>query len=182
MRKSIALVLVFCFLSGYCMAVDNLYHRFSEKSEIKVYLKDVKNESDAKEVDIKIFKKIFKEELGQRIAMNFVSVETQDEADVAVSATIEKYAFTEKALPNFLSLYALAADSTAPKSQADLVVSYVVRDARSDRIIAKKNNFTIAERRPIDDMKGENAFKFACEKSINRFIFRMFRQQERNRL
>jgi len=182
MKKSIALILVLCFLSSTGMAADNLYHKFANDPEIKVYLKEVKNESGEEDVDAKTFEKVFKEELTERLAMKFVSVEKQDEADVAISATIKNYAFTEKAMPSFMGVYSLAADATAPKSQAVLTVDYVVMDAKTGRVIAERNDFTMAARRPIEDMKGKNAFKYACEKNINRFIYRTFREQEEQRM
>ncbi len=176
--KAIIAVLFALVLTGNAVA-DNLYEDFKYKPEIRVYLKDVTSEVEDPAVNIKLFREIFNEVLLKRLNMRFVPVNSMENADVIITALIKGYVFNEKVLPSFFSTASIVADTAAPKAAAKLVVDYKVISPVDGGVILKAKNFTTDERRPQKDMNSDNAFAFAANKNVNRFIFRSF-YKERN--
>lgn len=180
MMKKIGLIFLMVFLTGVSFAGDkNLHHMFKDAPEIRVYLAEVTSEVDSPYVKVSVFKDIFKDVLEARVDFKFIPVNSPDEADAIVKAHIEKYIFTEKVLPNMLSVWAAIADTTAPKSSAKITVDYVITKPQTGKTLHEASNFTTEERRPQADMNEENAFVYGAIKNINRFLYRTFRERER---
>jgi len=174
MKTIVILIALCCMVSSVYAASDNLYEQYKGMPEIKVYLKEVTNDTNDPHVNIKAFEKVFKDSLSKRINMNFVSVDNPKEAAVMVTAKIKKYAFTEKAKPSMFGAAAFVADTATPKSAAKLVVDYKIISPTNDKVLLEYKNFTTDERRPQADMLDANAFVNAAIKNINRFIYRAF--------
>lgn len=177
MKKLFIAFIILCFAVTSYAAERNLFHMFEDGGHVKVYLKTVTSNIEDKHVNAKIFEEIFKDALRERLHLKFVPVDSAEEADIMIAVKIKKYVFIEKTMPSFFGTAALVADAVAPKSEAQLVVNYVIMKPKSDRVISDFENFGTAERRPIKDMKGEKAFEHAARKNINRFIYKAFRNQ-----
>jgi len=176
-KRLLLLFLVLCFAATSYAAERNLFHMFEDRAHLKVYVKAVTSDIDDEHVKVKLFEKIFKDVLRKRSNLKFVPVESAKEADVMIGAKIKRYVFIEKTMPSFFGTAALVADTASPKSEAQLVVNYVIMKPKNDRVISDFENFGTSERRPIEDMKGEKAFEHAARKNINRFIYKAFRNQ-----
>ena len=178
MKRLLLGFIFLCFAVTSQAAERNLFHMFEDGGHVKVYLKAVTSNIEDKHVKVKIFEEIFKDALRDRLHLKFVPVDSAKEADLVIAAKIKKYNFIEEAAPSFFGgTAAVVADTTAPKSEAQLVVNYVIMKPESDRVISDFENFGTTERRPREDMKGEKAFEHAARKNANRFIYRAFRNQ-----
>ena len=106
-------------------ARGNLYEKIEDYYEIKVFLKDVVDDSGNANVDV--FRDIFKGVLKDRKQITFIPVNDAASADVVVNIRIEEYTFTEdpipvRAVPIIMMPMVAAADIAEPKSSAKLVV------------------------------------------------------------
>ncbi len=179
MKKIFLVFLVLCFAAVSYAGERNVYEMFKEKPHIKVYLKEVTSETENPDIKISEFKRIFDDVHRKRIGIKFVPVESGDEADVIVTANIERYVFTKKVAPSLFGVAALVADTLAPKSSAKLVVDYKVTDPMTGKLITEFKDFTTDARRPVKNMEeGSKAFEFAAMKNINRFIYKTFCEQK----
>jgi hypothetical protein len=179
MKRSIIAILVLCVSVTAYAAKENLYEAFKDHDIIRVSLDPVENDVTDPQVTAAGFTKIFEETLPERLNIAFSCVKNTGEADVVVKARIKKYAFKEKVPPRFFSTASLIADTTAPKSSAKLVVDYEIIDAATGKALMEFKNFTTEERRPIEDMTGEQGFSHAASKNINRFLYRAFYRQRK---
>jgi len=178
MKKVFLGTIALCAILVTNTATASLYHKFKNKPEIKLYLSEVKSKVQEPHVKTAVFRKVFRDVLPTRVNIKFKSVSNPKMADAIIKATITKYKFNKKVMPSFFSTWALVADTAAPKSAAGLSVDYEIIDPKTNKVMAKLQNFTIDVRMPIEDMKGEKAFINAATKSINRFIYRSFYRQK----
>ena len=178
MRKIISLFFILICLTTTLYAYsNNLYERFRNYQKIKVFLKEVIDQTGNPEVEIDIFKNVFEETIENRINITFIYVNDEKNADVVVTAKIKTYVFTEKALPSFTSIWAFTADTTAPKSSAKIVVDYEIISPTDGRVLLSYKNFTTDARKPIEQMRGEMGYSSSVGKNANRFIYRAFYKQ-----
>ena len=176
--KKISLVLfMLCFAMTAYAAEKNLHEMFEDYPHIKLYLKDVTNEAKDPHVKVNVFRDVARDALKERVNIKFVPVDSLDEADVVVTAKIKQYVFTEKALPSIFGAAALAADTATPKSSAKLTVDYELTSP-TGKVLMKHKDFTTEARLPVQEMRGEKAFKHAVDKNVNRFLYRSFREQQ----
>ena len=178
-RKLFLLALLFSFVLAPCGEAQNLYSKFKDTPVIKVCLKEVKSEAEGAYVKASVFRDIFEEVLPKRINISFKAVQNPAEAHVVMTATIKKYSFRKRVMPTFYNAWAIVADITAMKSGGKLVVDYRILDPADGSLLAEFRNFVTNERRPIDDMTGDKAFKHAAAKNINRFLYRAFYKQRK---
>ena len=181
MKRVTLLILLISFILVPRAHGANLYTKFKDAPAIKIYLKRVTNEVNDPRVKTSAFKDVFKDVLSKRLNINFESAGNPTDADCVINATIKKYSFKKRAMPIPVSPWAIIADATAMKSSAKLVVDYLISDPATGDILAKFKGFTISERRPIKDMAGDEGFKHAAFKNINRLIYRAFYKQKTSR-
>jgi hypothetical protein len=174
--------LLFILLSvatvGYA-ARGNLYEMFNDYSEIKVFLKDVIDETGDPRVETEVFREVFEDVITSRINIKFMPVDSREDADVIINTRIKDYSFTKRALPIraaplFINAVTLVADTAEPKSAAKLVVDYEIRRSEDNKALFSYKNLTTEARKPQQDMKEEMGFIYAAKENINRFIFRAF--------
>lgn len=179
MRKiAIVLITVFFALTAHA-AEKNLYSKFKGNSRIRVYLGEVTIEAKDAYVNVNVFRSVFDDVLKKRLNIEFVPVRDIADADVVVTARIKDYTFSKSVLPSFFGAGALVADATAPKSAAKLIVDYKVLKPKSKGVLLVYDSFITDERRPVEHMTGEKAFRHAAAKNINRFLYRAFYKQRK---
>jgi hypothetical protein len=181
MKRAGLLLLLFSFILAPDVSAENLYDRFKDKPEIRLYLKEVTSEVKEGHVNTSAFRDVFREVLPRRVGMKFKEARNPQAADAAVTAKLKKFTFKKDAIPMFFSVWAALADLSAPKSSAFLVVDYEIRHPRDNTLLAEFRAFTTNERRPKEDMRGPKGFRHAANKNINRFIYRAFYKQRRKR-
>lgn len=178
MRRITSLFFILICLTTTLYAYsNNLYEMFRDYQKIKVFLKEVIDQTGNPQVEIDIFKSVFGETIEDRINITFIYVNDEKNADVIVTAKIKNYVFTERALPSFTSVWAFTADTTAPKSSAKIVVDYEIISPTDSRILLSYKNFTTDARKPIEQMKGEMGYSSSVAKNVDRFIYRAFYKQ-----
>ena len=174
MRKLLIVFMSLLLVSNLNAKEENLYKMFKGYPKIRVFLKDVTNETGEPSITEAAFRKIFKESLEKRKEIRFESVASQGDSDVVITARIKQYTFKEKAAPRPFSSITLVADTVEPKSAAKIVIDYEVCKAPGAETILSCKSFTTEERQPIKDMKGEAGCLKAIERNINRFIHKAF--------
>jgi hypothetical protein len=157
----------------------NLYGAFKDKEEIRVYLKEVENAAGDVRVNVAAFRDIFRRVLPRRVNIKFREVNNARLADAVISAKIKRYKFKENAMLIPISIWAVIADTTAPKSSAKLTVDYRVLGPDGGKALMELKNFTTTARLPKGEMTGDKSFRHAAEKSINRFLYRAFHKQKK---
>jgi len=178
MKKLCLFLILVCIYQTAYARTGNLYYKFKDYPEIKVYLDKVGDESDNPKVVRETFRKVFKEVIEKRIEIKFVYVDNKKNADVIVKAKIESHIFTKNALPAVTGVFALAADATAPKSEGMFVVDYEIYAPGNDKQLLFYDNFTTSARRPRKDMEGEMGYRNAVRKNVNRFVYTAFYEQK----
>ncbi|NQT23604.1 MAG: hypothetical protein HQ579_09250 [Candidatus Omnitrophica bacterium] len=180
MIKKILITLILLSLAVTSHArIANLYHRYGDFPEIKVYLEKVIDESNNKDVEIDLFKQVFKEVIENRKNIKFVYVTNKKEADAIVRVKIKSHMFTQNALPSFTSTFALVADATAPKSSGKIVVDYEVYAPGKEGPILVYEDFTTEARRPRIMITGNKGYAYAVRRNVNKFIYEAFYEQRR---
>jgi len=175
MRKLGVWAMVFVFLAACNVFADtNLNKMFKNKKVVKVFLSNVVNETGKPDASIEVFKKAFADELASRKNMKFEAAATQADADVVVDAKIKSFEFKARVLPRFMGVESLAADMTAPKSYAKLVVDYTITSVKTGKELAMFKNFTTEELRPVKHMEGEKGYFWGISLNIKRFVYRAF--------
>jgi len=181
MKKIFLLFILLVLMCGTVAYAGNLYAKFKDYDKIRVFLKDIRNESGDKRVDIDGFRRVFKEVLEGRKNVSFVSVNNKSDADVIMTVNVKGYMFKEKVLPRFFSAYSLAADATAPKNLAKIIVDYTINDSSGNELTSF-NNFTTEERLPRKKSNGDEAYLAVVRKNVNRLLFRTFYEQRSRKL
>ncbi len=181
MKKMIfVLMLIFSAANTYA-ADDNLYERYEDYNEIKVYIHEVRNEASNPVVDEKLFASGFKEALHGRRTLRFKVVDNEAGADVIIKPAIREYVFTEEAMPLAISPLLVAADLMKPKSSARLVVDYEMIDAKTGKILTIFKNFTTYSRRLRGKITEDEYYKETIRENAHRFILRAFYKPKEGR-
>ena len=137
--------LVFCVILACAVtaaAEENLYNIFKDKSEAKVFLKDV----------------------------TLVPVDNKNASDVVINAKIKKYTFTKNAMPRPFGAATLVADALSAKSSGAITVDYQVRKPSKDSLLLGYKNFSTETRRPQKDMEGERGYTYTVLKNTDTFV------------
>lgn len=178
--KRIALAFILLFVATNLYAGrDNLYEMFEDYYEIKVFLRDIINESGNSDATNEGFRSAFKDVAKNRINIKFIPVDNEADADVIVNSKIREYVFTEnpapiRAVPFIMMPMVTAADIAEPKSAAKLVVDYEVRRPKDGKIIFVYKKLATDTRKPQEKMKKESGYNYALTENINKFMFRAF--------
>ncbi len=157
----------------------NLYGMFEDYYEIKVFLKDVINETENPDVKTDVFRDIFEGVIKNRVNIKFIPVGNEEDADVIVNSRIEEYTFTKdplpiRAVPILMMPFVAAADIAEPKSSSKLVVDYEVIRPKDKKIIFSYKKLATDTRKPQEEMGEEIAYTYALRENISRFIFKAF--------
>lgn len=179
MKKMILFSALLFFAASAHAEKENLYERFKDCPIINVFLRSIVEDTGNADVNLSVFKDIFKEVIESRLDLNFKLVNMEDEADVIVDSRIREYAFQEKAppvraVPILMIPLVAVADTAEPKSAAKLVVDYEVKCPKTDRLLYEYKRLTTEARKLQEEMKGEDGYVWGLRENINRFVFRAF--------
>ncbi|MDD5438865.1 MAG: hypothetical protein PHS37_01605 [Candidatus Omnitrophica bacterium] len=182
MRKYGIWIMIFVFFAACNVyAATNLYEKYAKNKAVKIFLNNVVNDTGKPDASVDVFKKAFKDELAGRMSVKLESAASQADADVVVDAKIKSFEFKSRVLPRFTGAETLAADMTAPKSYAKLIVEYTVTSVKTGKELLKYPNFTTEELRPVAHMEGEKGYMWGISLNIKRFVYRAFCKQKNAR-
>lgn len=184
MKKILLFLILIFFTTSLYASRDNLYEMFKDYPEIKVFLKDVIDETENPDVKTDVFRDVFEDVIKRRINIKFIPVVKEEDADVIVNSTIKEYTYTKdplpiRAVPLVMMPFVAIADIVEPKSAAKLVVDYEIRRPEDNKTIFSYKKLTTEARKPQEDMKGEMGYIYGLRENINRFIFRAFYKRGR---
>lgn len=173
--KRLFLLIAFIYYAANLYAMENnLYEKFKDDREIRIFLEDVVNETDSPAVKTDVFRNVFKETIEKRLEMKFAYTNDKKDADAVVIVRIKNYTFTANAMPFFFSTASLAADALTPKSSGKIAVDYEVIQPSDGRALLHYKNLTTEERRPHKDMEGDKGFVNSVNENVNKFIHKTF--------
>ncbi|MFA5144265.1 MAG: hypothetical protein WC522_08925 [Candidatus Omnitrophota bacterium] len=170
------LVVVFCLIAfsglAAAFAQEEPIGRMFKTEPVKVYIKEIQNQSGQNTVTPEILRKALEQSLNQRRAIKFQVVKTPAESDVQIAAVITKYQYLERGpfKPNpGIGTMLLEAAATASHNYVELAVDYTVTDARGEKQLWQKTiseyikkNMTPDESIPLICDAGTRAFVWKC--------------------
>jgi hypothetical protein len=108
---------------------------------VKVYIKEVKNESGNSQVTAEVFTAALEQSLRARRSIKFEVTGDESGSDIAVTAVIKGYRYMEKGplkpAPNVVATFADAA-ATASQNYADMQAEFTVSDAKNGKVLWSK--------------------------------------------
>ena len=175
------LVFLFClfFFTGFSLGlaeegtIGSLFNnRISHNIPVKVYIKEVINQTGQSQVMPEDFKKELKQSLHQRRSIKFEVVNSQAESDIQMSAVIKSYQYLEKGRfkpsPGIGTML-LDAAATMSQNYVEMAVEYTVIDAKSGKILWHnmiseyiKKKMTLEESVPLIYDAVTRAFVWKC--------------------
>jgi hypothetical protein len=180
LKKALASAFVICSIASYqAFAEDGtIGHLFKDKPAVKVYVKDVSNESGSTNITAEAFKSILEESLANRKAMTFRIVSDPAESDIRISAVIKKFQYLKKGpfKPSIgIQTTLLDAAATMTENYAEMAVGFIVTDTKNDKVLWKAD---------VDDyikklMTAECSTVLMCDKIARGFIWQCFGKANR---
>jgi len=142
-----------CFADG-----RNLSHLYRGK-DIKVFVKDIVNESEKKDLSSADFKKEVVKAFSNRRSVTFEVVTSPDDSDIEVSGVIKQYQYLVKGpMKPSLGIDTMALDmaATMTENYADMNVNFNVTDHKTGKVLwsrdvydYEKHKMTEAESIPV---------------------------------
>ncbi|MDD5136011.1 MAG: hypothetical protein PHN63_01530 [Candidatus Omnitrophica bacterium] len=134
------LVLMVCLFSliglSTAPAQEEPIGRMFKAEPVKVYIKDVVNQSGQDQITPASFKKELVDSLHERRAMKFEVVDNPAGSDIQVAAVITKYQYLEKGPIKFspgVETMLLDAAATMTENYVEMSVDYTVTDTKTNK-------------------------------------------------
>jgi hypothetical protein len=183
LKRVSALVMVLFFISSFQAFAkeETIGHLFKGKPDVKIYIKEVTNESGSSQITPEAFKSILEKSLLARKAMTFRIVNTIAESDIQISAVIKKFQYLKRGpfKPSIgLETTLLDAAATMTENYVEMVADYIVTDTKTAVVLWKDE---------IDDyikhiMTPEHSVMLICDKLSRAFIWKCFGKAKRGSL
>ena len=173
---SVICMLAFIGVSLGVAGAETIGWLFNDKIEdnipVKVYIKEVINQSGQNQVIPDAFKKELAVSLSERRSIKFEVVDRPAESDIEVSALIKSYQYMERGpfKPNpGIGTMVLEAAATATQNYVEMAVEYTVSDTKSGKTLWRntvneylKKNMTPEESVPLIYDAVARAFVWKC--------------------
>lgn len=178
LRKVVA---VLCLLSlvGLSSAFaegSTMGHLFKKQADnkvpVKVYIKEITNQSGNNQVVTDTFAKELESSLHERRSIKFQVVPTPDESDIQISAAIKSFQYLERGplKPSIgIGTTLLDAAATATQNYVDMAIDYTVADSKTDKVLWQgsvneylKKKMTEAESIPLIYAVVTRTFVWRC--------------------
>lgn len=149
---------------------------FKGKQPIKVYIKEVLNESGQDQVTPELFKKTLQESLLNRKLLKFEITDNPAESDIQVAVLIKKYRYAErgtvKPIPGISMIFDAAAAMT--ENYAEMSAEYTVTDTESNNVLWHS---TVNENLK-KVMTPEESVPLICNKIARTFVWKCFGRKQ----
>lgn len=116
--------------------------KIEDKVPVKVYIKEVVNQSGQNQVMPEVFKTELVNSLHERRSIKFEVVNTPDESDIQIAALIKSYRYMDRGpfkLSPGVDTMILDAAATMTENYVDMAVEYTVADTKSGKELWKGN-------------------------------------------
>ena len=147
--KAIKSVFVFCLISFTCLSLSlaaegtigwMFKDKINEKAPVKVYIKEIVNQSGQSQIVPEAFRKALEKSLGERRSIKFSVVNSPAESDIEITAVITNFKYLEKGIfkpsPGIGTML-LDAAATMAGNYVEMAVEYAVIDTKSDKTLWK---------------------------------------------
>ncbi len=165
-----------CAPLGEAAAEETIGYLFKDKIEdnipVKVYIKEVANQSGQKEIAPEAFRKELAASLHERRSIKFEVLDKAVGSDIEISAVIKNYQYMERGpfKPNpGIGTMVLEAAATATQNYAEIAVEYTVTDFKTGKTLWEntvkeyiKKNMTPEESVPLVYDAVTRAFVWKC--------------------
>ncbi|MBL7073053.1 MAG: hypothetical protein ISS33_04665 [Candidatus Omnitrophica bacterium] len=176
MKKVLLGVVICCMVliahNGECRPQDNLYKMFSKKDQVKVFVHDAQDKSNAQKVDLRELRQEIEDALILRKSINFEVVSNKAEADIVIDCKVKEFVWMEEdPLDNVHGVVDFVADAVMIANYARLQAIFTVKDASSGKVLWKRTiKATLTEK----DMDEAKSMPMANERAIKVFIRKCF--------
>ncbi len=177
MLKKVFLIAVltcaFLNLAAVHGSTTELSHMAKSKSTIKVFIKDIVNESGQSQILPETFKKDLERAMLERRSTTFKILKNPESCDIQISAIIKSYRYMErgpfKPTPSIAGLL-LDAAASATENYVDMDVEFTVTDTRAGNIL--KKDIVTAHIKEI--MTPEHSISLIYDKITRTFLWKFF--------
>jgi hypothetical protein len=176
LRKVILAVLSLYLTAGTSssFAEDaNLSYLAKEKGSLKVFVKEVLNESGQAQIKADDFKKEIENSMMKRRSMSFEVVKAADSSDIQVSAIIKNYQYMVRGplkLNPSVSGMILDGMATATHNYVEMGVEFTVIDTKTGQVLWKDTINTYIKR----PMTPEESIPLIFDKEARTFLWKCF--------
>lgn len=181
-KRISVMVMVMSFLCAGCLFAGDgtIGHLFKGKPEVKVYIKEVVNDSGSQYVSAGAFKTVLEEAFVNRKAMIFRLVSEPSDSDIQVSAIIKKFQYLKRGpfKPSIgIETTLLDVAATMTENYAEMAVDFTV---------VATNGATVLWKDSVEDyekklMKPERGFTLISDKVSREFLWYCFGKPNRAR-
>jgi hypothetical protein len=137
----------FCMISFVCCAMGLASEetigwlfkdKINDKVPVKVYIKDIVNQTGQGQITSEAFKKELEASLHERRSIRFIVVNNVSESDIQMIANIKDFKYMEKGIfkptPGIATTL-LDAVATMTENYVEMTVEYTVIDTKSDKML-----------------------------------------------
>ncbi|MFH1867492.1 MAG: hypothetical protein ABH843_00850 [Candidatus Omnitrophota bacterium] len=157
--------------AGFCLKDGNLYNTFRKKNVVKVFLPDITNLSDSKDVNIDDLKEKLKDILDNRESINFEVTENNEEADIIIDCDVTKYHWkADDPIDMIVGTAAIAYDALTSENYAYMEAMLTVSDVKTKKQLWEKRlkidltrkNMSMEESLPLINERAVKIFMRDC--------------------
>jgi hypothetical protein len=176
MKRMALLTIVFpaVFMAAHAGAEESALNRMArEHSVIKVYVKDIGNESGNKAISADAFKKEVEASFSERASVKFEVVQSPSDSDVQVSGTIKQCQYMERGpFKPSIGIGTLTAEAvaTATENYVDMMAQLTVTDTKTGKELW--NNEVYDYERKI--MTADESYPLIFDKVARKFVWKAF--------
>lgn len=174
------LIVMMLFFMGFSLVTameDTIGFLFKDKIKdripVKVYIKDVVNQSGQGQLAPETFRNILGQSLLKRRSIKFDVVNSPAESDIQVSAIIKSYKYMERGpLKPSLSIGVMFADAAATASQnyVEMETEYSVIDTKSGKMLWDNTISEYLKKK----MTPEESIPMICDAVTRAFVWKCF--------
>ena len=141
MKTIRCLLLTAIFISSLFCVVDakqdvNILEYFDEQYVTSVYIDDIKNSTEDKNIDLSLLKRTIEDAFLARVSQQFDIADSQEEADIVMNIEITEYLFTEEdPVDNLLGIGGVAMDAAKQENYARMIAIFKITDVKSSEVI-----------------------------------------------
>lgn len=138
---------------------------------VKVYVKDIVNESGDNRVSAEAFKKVFEQSLLNRKSIKYEITKSPEDSEVQISGVIKKYQYAEKDPVKISpSAASIALDAVTTENYVEMTVDFTITDTAKNKVIWKEEVYDFVKH----TMTPEESLPIIYDKVSRTFMWKSF--------
>lgn len=153
---------------------DGIQSLAMNKQPIKVFIKDVSNESGQAQVVADDFMKELEKAFANRKSVSFAIAKTIQDSDVAVMAVIKSYQYLKNDPVKPSLSFIMALDAATSENFAEMAADFTVTDSKNGSVLWQENVTSYVKRM----MSPEESMPLVYDKLARHFVSKAFGKGE----